>query len=72
MAFYYNFLFFIFIIVFGTLAGAILVYGCKLRGRINAFLVAIMTLIIVPLLLIFLLHCPQVNVVGINDAYADG
>lgn len=60
------------VIVFGTLAGAVTVFGCKLRGRINAFLVAFATLAFVPLLFIFLLRCPQINVAGINEPYADG
>ena len=57
--------------VLGTLVGALIVYGCKLKGKINALIVAINTLIIIPILLIFLLHCPQQEVVGITTPYTN-
>lgn len=47
-------------------------FGCKLKGRSNALIVTIVTFILTFFLLLFLLHCPQADVVGITRPYIDG
>ena len=58
--------------VVGTLTGAFLVFGCKTSGKKDALLITIITLIILPLMLVFLLHCSGAQVAGITAPYSDG
>ena len=58
--------------VLGTLTGALLVFGCKTKGKKDALIVTIIALIILPLTLVFLLHCSGAQVPGITVPYSDG
>lgn len=59
-------------VVLGTLVGAFIVFGCKLRGRKNALIILVCVLTIIPLVSAFLIHCPETPIAGVTTSYADG
>lgn len=58
-------------IVLGTLTGAFVVFSCKMKGRSNVLLIAIISFTSIFLSLVFLLHCPGAEVAGITVPYQE-
>lgn len=56
----------------GVLAGALIVFFSKSTGRRVALINWIVALITVPPTLVFLVHCPTVQMAGVTAPYSDG
>ena len=54
------------------LAGALIVFFSKSTGRRVALINWIVALITVPPTLVFLVHCPTVQMAGVTAPYSDG
>lgn len=56
----------------GVLVGAVIIFLTKSRGRTVALINWIVTLLSIPPLFIFLVHCPTTLLAGVNIPFADG
>jgi organic anion transporter 4A len=56
----------------GTLTGALIVFGCKTTGQKNAIVIVICMIIVLPLALAYLIHCPGTPIAGLTAQYRDG
>lgn len=56
----------------GVLAGAVIVFLTKSKGRTVALVNWIVTLSVVPFLLVFLARCPTLKLAGVTEPFADG
>ena len=56
----------------GVFVGGLIIYLTKSNGRSVAMINWIVSLIAVPPLLVFLAHCPSVQLAGVNVPFFDG
>ena len=56
----------------GVIAGALIIYFTKSKGRQVALINWIVSLLIILPVLVFLVHCPTLNLSGITVPYSDG
>ena len=56
----------------GVIAGALIIYFTKSKGREVALINWIVSLLIILPVLVFLVHCPTLNLSGITVPYSDG
>ena len=54
------------------IAGALIIYFTKSKGRQVALINWIVSLLIIPPVFVFLIHCPTLNLTGVTVPYADG
>ena len=64
--------YYIFLLAFGAMTGALILYFTKIKGRRVILLIFIIVAILVPLTPAFLIHCPSIEVAGITAPYSDG
>lgn len=56
----------------GVITGALVVYCSKATGRRVGLITWIITLVTIPSTLVFLVHCPTVQLAGVTAPYSDG
>lgn len=55
--------------VIGVVIGSVLTYIFKWNGKRNILFTSIVTLVSVPFLAVYLIHCPTVNLAGVITPY---
>ena len=56
----------------GVLVGGVIVFFTKSKGRRAALVNWIVSLVVLGPMLVFLIHCPTVNLAGISQPYSNG
>lgn len=56
----------------GVLAGGLIIYFTKAKGRRVPLIKWILTVLTICVIPIFLIHCSTINLVGIKQSYPDG
>ena len=56
----------------GVITGALILFCAKLKGRKVVVMNWVVALLTVPITLAFLVHCPTLELAGVNVNYPDG